>query len=673
MKTDKEISQIRARELREQIHYHNYRYYVLDDPEISDAAYDLLLRELQKIEQEYPDLITPDSPTQRIGAAPLAEFATVAHTIPMLSLDNAMNEGELRDFDSRVKRFLNTTTPVEYVVELKFDGLAVELVYESGVFTLGSTRGDGINGENVTQNLRTIKSIPLRLLTDKLPIPDRLEVRGEVILKNSDFKRINAEREKKSEPLFANPRNAAAGSLRQLDPRVTATRPLGMYCYGVGQVIGLELKSHFESLQVLKQLGFKISDYTRICQGVDQVVAFYNFIQDQREKLPYEIDGVVVKVNALALQNVLGIKARSPRWAIAYKFAARQETTQILDIVAQVGRTGALTPVAIMQPVRIGGVEVSRATLHNQDEVDRKDVRIGDWVVVQRAGDVIPEVVKAITSRRTGAEKIYKLPPRCPVCGSEVIRLADEAVHRCQNMSCPAQVKERVRHFASKRAMDIDGLGEKLVDQLVDRGLVKGVADLYFLTKEQLAGLERMADKSAQNIIAAIDASRKSTPDRLLFALGIRFVGEHTARLLLEASGSLEALEKLGVDELMEIQGIGPQVAASVVNFFSQPDNLKEIEQLKAGGVKFTSLQVQKGALLANKTLVFTGALATMTRSEAEQLVEQMGGHAASSVSKNTDYVVVGDAPGSKAEKARQLGIRIITEAEFRQLVRLGE
>lgn len=659
----------RIQELRDLIHYHNYRYYVLDDPEISDAEYDRLMRELMELEKEHPELITPDSPTQRVGAPPLEAFETVEHAIPMLSLDNAFDDTEMIEFDQRVKKGLNTTADIEYVCEPKLDGLAVELVYVDGIFTIGSTRGDGYTGENVTQNLKTIKSIPLKLLNPNGKIPERLEVRGEVIMGIKEFEELNREREENGEPPFANPRNAAAGSLRQLDSSITASRPLDIYCYGIGQVVGVSFKTHLESLEALKKYGFKVNPHIRKCLGIQEVLKYHEEMLELREKLPYEIDGIVVKVNDFSFQERLGVRTRSPRWAIAYKFPARQEVTQIVDIIAQVGRTGVLTPVAIMKPVNVGGVEVSRATLHNQDEIDRKDVRIGDWVVVQRAGDVIPEVVKVIKSRRTGQEKPYRLPDKCPVCGSKTVRLEGEVAVRCINIACPAQVKERIYHFASKRAMDIDGLGEKLIDQLVDKGLVKDVSDIYFLTKEQLAGLERMADKSAENILAAIEASKKRSLDRLLYALGIRFVGEHIARVLVKAFGSLENLAKATEDDLMQINEIGPQVAQSVVDFFSREENWRIIERLKQAGVQVEPVKEQQSNILEGKTFVFTGALKSFTRDEAERIVEELGGRAASSVSRKTDYVVAGESPGSKLDRARALGVTVIDEEEFKKMI----
>ena len=669
MNVDRKEAEKRIQELREALNYHSYRYYVLDDPEISDAEYDRLFRELQELEEAFPELVTPDSPTQRVGAPPLESFNTVEHAVPMLSLDNAFGYDELREFDARVKRFLGVEHEIEYVVEPKIDGVAVELVYESGVFVQGSTRGDGFVGEDITLNLKTIKSIPLRLISDKRPLPTRLDVRGEVYYPTSAFEQLNQEREARGEPAFANPRNAAAGTLRQLDSRITASRPLDVFIHSVGQIAGVEFETHFEALQAFKDWGLKINPHIAVAHGIEAVIERCDRIAELRDQLDYAIDGAVVKVNSFALQARLGTRTRSPRWAIALKYEAKQETTQILEIRAQVGRTGALTPVAIMRPVKIDGVEISRATLHNQDEIDRKDVRVGDWVVVQRAGDVIPEVVKVITSKRTGKEKKYHLPDRCPVCGSKVVRFEGEVVYRCPNLSCPAQLKERIRHFASKGAMDIDGLGEKLIDQLVEKGLVKDVADLYTLTKEQLASLERMADKSAQNLIDAIEKSKEVELSRLLYALGIRYVGEHVARVLANEFKSIDQLENASVERLQQVPEVGPQVAESVYGFFHEPHNLETLERLFRYGVRVKREEAPSDGKLAGKTFVFTGALQHFTRSEAEKLVERLGGRAASSVSRNTDFVVVGENAGSKAEKARELGIPILSEEEFEKLV----
>jgi DNA ligase (NAD+) len=658
----------RVERLREEIEYHNYRYYVLDQPEISDAEYDRLMKELEKLEEKYPELRSPNSPTQRVGAPPLEAFEIVRHTIPMLSLANAFDESEARDFDKRVKKFLGTSADIEYVAEPKFDGLAVELVYERGQFVVGSTRGDGVNGENITQNLRTMKTIPLQLIRKEIPVPDRLEVRGEVIIQLDKFKELNRKREEMGEPPFANPRNAAAGSVRQLDSKITAGRPLEIYCYALGEVIGQTFKSQWDLLQTLPKWGLRTNPHTRKCRNIDEVLSYYHEMNEKRETLPYEIDGTVIKVNHFDLQARLGEIARSPRWALAFKFQPKQETTKIKDIRPQVGRTGALTPVALMEPVRVGGVEVSRATLHNQDEIDRLDVRIGDTVVIQRAGDVIPEVVEVITSKRTGTEKKFKMPSKCPVCGAEVIK--EEAIHRCIGLDCPAQLKGRIRHFASKRAMDIEGLGVKLIDQLVDKGLVKDVADIYYIKKQQLIELERMAEKSAQNIIDAIEKSKTKPLSKFLYALGIRNVGETTAEDLARHFHRLDDFFRLSEEDLMEVQGIGPEVAASVHQFFGDRKNRESIELLKKAGVKVIEPKTKEKGKLVGKTFVFTGTLKDLGRDEARNLVESLGGVTASSVSKKVDYVVVGEDPGSKFDKAKELQIKILTEEDFKKIIR---
>jgi len=656
----------RVEKLREEIEYHNYRYYVLDQPEISDAEYDRLMRELERLEEQYPELRSPNSPTQRVGAPPLEAFEIVRHTIPMLSLANAFNETEAKEFDKRVKRFLGSSSDIAYVAEPKLDGLAVELVYEKGLFTIGSTRGDGVNGENITQNLRTIKTIPLQLIRKEIPVPDRLGVRGEVIMQIKKFEELNRRRKEAGEPLFANPRNAAAGSVRQLDSKITASRPLEIYFYGIGEVRGWTFKTQWDILQTLPKWGLRTNPHVRRCKNIEEVIEYYHEMSEQREKLPYEIDGIVIKVDRLDLQVRLGEISRSPRWALAFKFQPKQETTKILDIIVQVGRTGVLTPVAIMEPVRVGGVEVSRATLHNQDEIDRLDVRIGDTVIVQRAGDVIPEVVQVIPSKRKGTEKKFKMPSKCPVCGAEVVR--EEALHRCIGLDCPAQLKGRIKHFASKRAMDIEGLGTKLTDQLVDKGLVKDVADLYYLKKEDFIALERMADKSAQNIIDAIEKSKNKPLGKFLYALGIRHVGEATAEDLARHFPRLEDFFHLTEEDLMKVEGIGPEVASSIVQFFRDKKNKESIERLKKAGIKLIEPPVREKGRLAGKTFVFTGSLKSYGREEARSIVESLGGMTASSVSKKVDFVVVGEDPGSKLEKAKALGIKLLTEEEFKKL-----
>jgi DNA ligase (NAD+) len=657
----------KVEKLREEIEYNNYRYYVLDQPEISDAQYDRLLRELEEIEEQYPELRSPNSPTQRVGAPPLEEFEMVRHSIPMLSLANAFDETEAKDFDKRVKKFLGSSADVEYVAEPKLDGLAVELVYERGLLVVGSTRGDGVNGENITQNLRTVKTIPLRLIQKEIPAPERLEVRGEVIMQLDKFQELNRKREETGEPLFANPRNAAAGSVRQLDSKITAERPLEIYCYGLGEVRGWTFKTHWEVLHAFPKWGLRMNPHTRKCKNMDEVLDYYHEMNEKREALPYEIDGTVIKVNHFDLQVRLGEIARSPRWALAFKFQPKQETTRILKIVPQVGRTGALTPVALMEPVKVGGVEVSRATLHNQDEIDKKDVRVGDTVIIQRAGDVIPEVVQVITSKRTGSEKKFKMPSKCPVCGAEVIK--EEAIHRCIGLDCSAQLKGRIKHFASKRAMDIEGLGVKLIDQLVDKGLVKDVADIYYIKKEELVALERMADKSAQNIIEAIEESKTKPLPKFLYALGIRHVGETTAEDLARHFPRLGDFFRLSEEDFMEVEGIGPEVASSIHQFFRDKKNKESIERLKKAGVMVIESKVKEKGRLAGKTFLFTGALKSFGRDEARNLVESLGGMTASSVSRKVNFVVVGEDPGSKLDKAKELGIKTLTEEEFRKMI----
>lgn len=669
---DREKATREIEKLRAAIEHHNWRYYVLDDPEISDAQYDDLMRLLTDLEEQFPEFRTPTSPTQRVGGAPLDEFAQVRHSALMLSLSNSTSENETREFDRKVKRFLRRAGDerVEYVAEPKFDGVGIEIVYEKGMFVVGSTRGDGVTGEDVTTNLKTIRALPLRLRGKGADIPRRLEVRGEVYMDIKNFEALNREREKRGEPLFANPRNAAAGSLRQLDPSITAGRRLNVFIYALGKVEGWWFKSQWDFLQQLPKWGLRVNGHVRKCGGIEEAIDYCAEMLPVREKLPYEIDGVVVKVNSFALQERLGIISRSPRWAVAYKFPPKQETTRILDIVAQVGRTGALTPVAIMEPVRIGGVEVKRATLHNQDEVDRKDVRVGDTVVVQRAGDVIPEVVKIIAGKRPAGAKRYTLPKKCPVCGADVVRLEGEAVARCTGISCPAQLKENIWHFASRRAMDIDGLGEKLIEQLVDVGTVKSVADLYYLTKEDILSLERMAQKSATNLLDAIDTSRDTTLERLIFGLGIRHVGEHVAKVLAKTFGSLDKLEKAGEEDLMAAREIGPQIAQGIATFFRQKANTAVIKRLMKGGVRYATVKEPATGALAGKTFVFTGTLEKFSREEAEKLVEDAGGRASGSVSAKTGYVVAGADPGSKYEKAKGLGVRVLTEGEFIKLIR---
>ncbi|MBI2370938.1 MAG: NAD-dependent DNA ligase LigA [Deltaproteobacteria bacterium] len=656
--------------LRQQIAYHNYRYHVLDSPEISDAEFDRLMRELEALEAQFSDLVTPDSPTQRVGGQPLDRFATITHTTPMLSLQNAFEEEEVREFDQRIKRFLKTDRDLPYVAEPKLDGVAVEVLYDDGAFTLGATRGDGVTGEDVTANLRTIRSLPLRLLpAGEVPVPAYLEARGEVLMLRRDFEALNQKQEAAGEKVFANPRNAAAGSLRQLDPRITAQRPLRIYFHSVGALRGTAIRTHWELLQAFKAWGLKVEPNITLCETIEQAIAYHRRLSQERERLPYEIDGVVLKLNDRALQDELGTIAKSPRWALAYKFEAKQAVTRILEIRPQVGRTGALTPVAVMEPVTLAGVTVSRATLHNQDEIDRKDVRAGDWVMVQRAGDVIPEVVEVLKERRTGTEEPYRLPDKCPECGSRVVRFEDEAVSRCVDMACPAQVRERIIHFASKRAMDIEGLGEKLVEQLVDRALIRDPADLYALTRDDFMQLERMGDKLASNLLDAIARSRRTTLPKLLFALGIRHVGETMAKLLAEHYPTLDALMPATEEELSAIHQVGPEIAKSVVAFFAQPENRRIIEKLRGHGVHYERVKAMAGRKLSGQSFIFTGGLTALSRDEAKARVEALGGKVVSSVSKTTSYVVVGEDPGSKLADARRLAVPILNEEEFLKLL----
>ncbi|MDD3845843.1 MAG: NAD-dependent DNA ligase LigA [Syntrophorhabdaceae bacterium] len=666
---DRENDEKRIEHLRKELEYHNHRYYVLDDPAVTDREYDGLLRELARLETEHPEFAEPNSPTQRVGSRPLDAFTTVPHTVPMLSLQNAMDEDEVRDFHKRVTKLLGTSD-VEYAMEVKIDGLAVELVYVNGVFTLGSTRGDGYVGEDVTQNLRTIRAIPLRLRADgNTLLPERLEVRGEVYMGKKEFLALNGERELTGEPLFANPRNAAAGSIRQLDPKVTATRKLSIFCYAAGQITGEVFTTHMNFLEQLGKWGFRVNDKTRLCHTIEEVVDQYNRIRSIREEIPYEIDGTVIKVNRTDHQAALGNVSRSPRWAIAYKFEAVEEETTVKKIDISVGRTGALTPVAHLEPVIVGGVEVSRATLHNEDEIARKDVRVGDRVIVTRAGDVIPEVVRVLDAGRPGRAEPFPMPEKCPACGEAVVRPPGEAIRRCVNISCPAQIKRSIEHFVSKRAMDIDGLGTKLVEQLVDRQIIRDVADLYdCITKETLAGLERMADRSAGNIIDAIEASKRRPFARFMHALGIRQVGEHAAGLLAERFDSIEKLMSADTQLLLAIPEIGPEAASSITAFFRDAKNRETIRRILAAGME---LEYEQGGSkkLAGLTFVFTGSLSNMSRDEARAKVEDLGGRTASSVSKKVSYVVAGEEAGSKLGKARRIGLKILTEQEFEEML----
>jgi len=662
----------RVRELRKQIEHHNYRYYVLDDPEISDAEYDRLMQELKALEAQHPDLITPDSPTQRVGAAPVSELEEVVHTTPMLSLENAFDEEDVIAFDRRIRERLETEQPIEYAAEPKLDGLAVSFRYERGRLVLAATRGDGTRGENVTHNVRTIKAVPIELRGKP---PELLEVRGEVFMPIAGFKAMNERALAKGERTFVNPRNAAAGSLRQLDPRLAATRPFDVFFYAIGETRGWTLPArHTEALEQLREWGLKISPLIRTVQGASGCLEYYRDMAARRATLPYEIDGVVYKVNRYVQQRELGYVARAPRWAIAHKFPAHEEHTIVRGVEFQVGRTGALTPVARLEPVFVGGVTVSNATLHNMDEVRRKDVRIGDTVVIRRAGDVIPEVVKVIVDRRPKNAKVVELPAHCPVCGADVEREEGEAVARCTGgLFCPAQRKESLRHFASRRALDIDGLGSKIIDQLVERGMVQSPADLYALTEEQFASLERMGEKSAANLVASLERSKSTTLPRFLYALGIRDVGEATAAALAEHFGSLESLQEATEEEIQQTPDVGPVVAAHVRHFFDQEHNRDVIAALRAHGVHWPAMKRKRAngeGPLAGKTFVLTGTLDAMSRDEASERIAALGGKVSGSVSKKTSYVVVGAEPGSKLKKAQELGVEILDEQGFLALLR---
>ena len=663
--------QKRVEELRQQINYHNYRYYVLDDPEIPDSEYDRLMRELQELEAKYPELITPDSPTQRVGAEPLKEFGEVRHKVPMLSLANAFSDEELREFDARVRKLLGTEKPVDYAAEPKLDGLAVSLRYEAGVLVQGATRGDGYRGEDVTANVRTIDSIPLRLLGNRWP--KVLEVRGEVFMSKKGFEELNRRARKKGEKTFANPRNAAAGSLRQLDARVTASRPLVFFAYGWGELSVKQLApTHSESMYRLRDFGLPISPELKVLEGVEACLEYHRAMLEKREQLDYDIDGVVFKVDRLDWQELLGYVSRAPRWAIAHKFPAEEALTVVREVEWQVGRTGAVTPVARLEPVEVGGVTVKNATLHNMDEIEKKDIRIGDTVYVRRAGDVIPEIVRVLLDRRPPDAKKIHLPKKCPVCGSEVIKPEGEAIARCTGgLFCPAQRKESIKHFASRRAMDIEGLGDKLVEQLVDKGLVQDPADLYALTKEQLVGLERMGEKSAQNLLDALERSKETTLARFLYAIGIREVGEATAQTLARHFGSLQAIENASEEELQQVPDIGPVVAAYIASFFRQPHNQEVIRKLIEAGVHWPEEEAApkpEELPLHGKTFVLTGAL-SRPREEVKERLQELGARVSGSVSKKTDYVVVGESPGSKYDRAKALGVTVLDEAALEELL----
>jgi DNA ligase (NAD+) len=658
---NKKEAKKKIEKLRKEINHHNYKYYVENNPEISDYEYDQLLKKLEKLESKYPDLITSDSPTQRVGGEPLEEFETVEHKVPMLSLANTYTFDELKEFDERVKKNVGE---VEYIVDPKIDGAGVALLYEDGSFVRGATRGDGVKGDDITSNLKTINSIPLKLQGDTLK---NIEVRGEVYMSLKGFKKYNKEQEKKGETVFANPRNAAAGSLRQLDPRIVADRPLDIFIYYISYS-DKKFETLENAIKAMKKAGLKINPFVKKVKDIDEVIKYCKELEKKREKLDYEIDGAVVKVNSFAKQEELGETSKNPRWAISYKFAAKQATTKLNDIEVQVGRTGTLTPVAILEPVEVGGVTVSRATLHNFDELKRKDIRIGDKVLVERSGDVIPQVVKSIKQKRTGSEKRKNIPKKCPVCGTEVLKSDDEVAVRCPNKQCPARLKWRIKYFTSRDAMDIDHLGEQTIDKLLDEGMIDNIADLYSLTKEDILKLEGFKDKSAENLLNSIDKSKQQDLSRLIFGLGIRHVGKYAAQLLASKYYSIDELAKASEEELKEIDGLGDKSADSIATFFATEENQKLINKLKDIGVK-TIQEKKEGQDLQGKKFVFTGGL-SISRPEASDLVKEKGGIVASSVSKNIDYVVVGENPGSKYDKAKKMNLNTINEKEFKKIVK---
>jgi len=654
--------------LREEINYHNYRYYVLNDPVISDEEYDESIRQLMELEEQFPEVVTPDSPTQRVGAPPREGFETVTHSVPMLSLQDARNEDEILEFDARTKRFLGLEPDavVEYIAEPKFDGLSCEIAYWDGRFTLASTRGDGVVGEDVTPNVRTIRSLPMRFVK-KEGAPSHLEVRGEVLMRRVDFEKLNQELIKRGEKPFANPRNAAAGSLRQLDPNITASRPLDFVAWGVGLMEGKRPKNQWETLAMLEGLGFKTSTPRKLCQSIKGVLEFYRKLEEERDGFEYELDGMVIKVNSLDLWEKLGATARSPRWALAAKFKPRQKTSRMMDVIYNVGRTGTITPVALLEPVEVGGVTVSRASLHNFDEVERLDTQVGDTVLIQRAGDVIPKVVMVIKEKRTGQEKPILPPEKCPVCSAQTVK--EGAYYKCVNISCPAKLVQAIKHFASRRAMDIEGLGGKTAELLVEEGLVEDLADIYSLGLKDLLELPGFAAKSVQNLLEALKGSKNPSLARFIYAIGIPNVGEYTAQVLARYFGNWKNLEKASLTELVEIKDIGPETARSVVSFFQEKRNKETVEKMIRAGLTIQEEKEKKKSLLADKTVVFTGTLSSMTRDEAKALIEERGGTISNSVSRNTDLVVVGENPGSKYQRAQQLGINIINEEEFLKLV----
>ncbi len=656
--------------LVKELNYHNYRYYVLDSPVISDEEYDMMLRRLKELEEQW-GYILPDSPTQRVGASPSEKFEKVEHREPMLSLDNAFSIEELREFDARIRRLLGTNESIEYTVEPKYDGLAVELSYKNGVFFKAGTRGDGYVGEDITQNIKTIKAIPLRIEgVDK--VPDEIDIRGEVYMNIDEFERINKERQERGEPVFANPRNAASGSVRQLDPSITARRKLHMACYGIGYYSGIEIKSQFDFIEWLRKARFPIPAYIKIARGVDEVINAIKELERIRQTYPFETDGAVVKVNDFELQKRLGTKTREPRWAIAYKYPAHQGITRLIDILPSVGRTGVITPVAILEPVRIGGVTVSKSTLHNWDEIKRKNIKIGDYVIVERAGEVIPHIIGVVVDRRTGNETEPEAPAHCPICGAKIVREPGEVALKCINLNCPAQVEERIKHFASRRAMNIEGLGDKTVSLLHERGLIKNFVDIYKLKQDHLRDLPGFAELSSKKLIEAIERSKRTTLARFIYALGISQVGEYAAKLLAENFRTIEDLYHVKMEQLIKIPQIGEKTARAIEQFFNNEENLEAIDELKLMGLTVENPDYQekeKPLPIKGLTFVITGTL-PRPRHEVQEIIEQAGGRVSSSVSRNTDYLVVGEDPGSKLTKAQELGVKTVSFEELLKLIR---
>lgn len=656
---------LKIQKLRTSIKYHEKKYYVDNDPQISDYEFDMLVKELGKLEKQFPELITPESPTQRVGEQPITGFASIEHRTPMLSMDNCYNIEELREFEERIKRII-PGEKIEYVAELKIDGLGISTIYRGCKYFQSVSRGDGLRGDDVSLNVKTIRSFPL-LISD----PSEIEVRGEVYLPFKSFQKINEERSKMEQPLFANPRNAAAGSLRLLDPKEVASRHLDVFLYSIF-IEGKEQASQWKNLKALRELDFKTNPSSRHCSNLEEVISFWEEWQEKRESLDYDVDGVVVKVDSTKQQKLLGSTAKFPRWSISFKFPARQATTKIKDIVVQVGRTGALTPVAILEPVKLSGITISRSTLHNEDEIKRKDIRVGDYVLIERSGDVIPKVISVMKEKRTRKEKKFAFPSNCPVCHSSTFRPEGEAISRCENPSCPAKLKKSLLHFASRRAMNIEGLGVALVDQLLEKKLVRNISDLYSLNLEDLANLERMGPKSSQNSLDEIEKSKQRDVSRLIYALGIRYVGERTAQALADYFKGIDSLAKVSLDELIQIEDVGPKVGESIVFFFKQPENIELINKLKEAGLNFSSIKKErKGERpLAGQIFVLTGKLSALSREEATEIIESLGGTVSSSISSKTTYVVVGDSPGSKLKRALKLGVPTLEEKEFLKLVK---